>query len=274
MRERDRAQERAREVRERALQEARERQRETLARAAREREARLRETRERGYDRAYTAERARREAEERRVLELRRTLERERSARQRDLRRRYRDELRPRVSLSGGLDIREFDGADDRYVVQGGVDFRTRGGLGMRPEVTYAWSDPGPGAQIVTGPGGTPIGSVSTGRSRALGVMLNATYTFFRGSVVRPYLLGGPGVLSTRIAPVQATGIVVQPGTPATQITTSARHDLDVGLNAGAGIEVGIGPVRLFSETRYFLTDSPPVRGFSGMVPITAGIRF
>jgi hypothetical protein len=275
-RERDRDRERERE-RERdralALDRAREARERTL-RLERERVARERDARER----AYQVERARRLTEERRTTELRRTLDREREVRlreqrARDLRRRYRDEWRPRVSLSGGMDIREFDGADDRYLVQGGVDFRTRSGLGMRPEVTYAWTDRG-GTQVAVGAGGTPVGTIAVGRTQALGVMLNATYTFFRTSMVRPYVLGGPGVLSTRIAPVRAADIVIQPGTPTTLPSTAARHEFDVGLNAGAGLEMALGPVRLFTETRYFLTDSPVARGFSGMVPITAGIRF
>ena len=272
-RERERALDRARETRERALREAREREdrlRESQLRAARERQAR---------ERQYAQERARRDAEVRRAVELqrsaalRRAQERQREERLRDLRRRYRDEWRPRVSLGGGIDMREFDGANDRYVVQGGVDFRSRSGLGMRPEVTYAWTDRGGTQAVVTG-SGAQVGAISVGRNQALGVMLNATYTFFRGSMVRPYVLGGPGVLSTRIAPVQATGVVIQPGTPTQLPSTSARHELDLGLNAGAGLELSIGPVRLFTETRYFLTDSPAPRGFSGMVPITAGIRF
>lgn len=241
-RERERARERARVDRERAARERADRARDARARADR--------------DRAEHMERERRARE----------------AHRRDSGRRqgWLNDTRPRVSIAGGLDLRQFDGDDDRYVVHGGVEFRGRGGLGMRPEVLFAWSDPAPGSQLVPGPGGTPVvvpGPV--GRSRALGVSLGATYTFLRGSAVRPYVIGGPGLVSTRtVLPAPSPG--QQPNAAGRRV----HHELDVGLHAGTGLELVAGPVRLFSEMRYFLTDSPAPRGFSGMVPITVGLRF
>lgn len=246
---------------------ARERARIERERVEYEREIRARETRER-------LERERRDRD-RREQQLR--LDRERRARElyaRQLAERRRvsdwrsDSDRPRVSAGGGIDVRRFDGDADRYVVHGGVDFRTRSGLGMRPEVFYAWSDRGIGRQTLTDANGIPVGVTGPfGRSRALGVTLNATYTFLRNAPVRPYVVGGVGLISTRERVLDGT-------TTATQLGTRTVHELDVGLNSGAGLEFALGPVRLFSELRYLLTDSPTARGFSGMLPITAGIRF
>jgi len=266
------ARDRARAERERREREQWEQERAARTRAERERVARLereRQLREAQLDRARR-ERETQLARQRRELEARmertrREREAQLRARQQRQRRLYDD--RPRLTLSGGIDIREFDGPSDRYVVQGGVDFRARSGLGMRPEVTYAWTDRGPGSQIVTDATGRQIGIVDvSGRTRALGLMLNATYTFFRTSAVRPYLLGGPGIVSTRIASMRSTGPAL--------VEVPSRHELDFGLNTGAGLEFVVGPVRLFTEARYFLTDTPVARGFSGMVPITAGVRF
>ena len=52
------------------------------------------------------------------------------------------------------------------------------------------------------------------------------------------------------------------------------RTNVDLGLNAGAGLEFKIGPARLFTEFRYFLADPGNGAGYSGMLPITGGIRF
>jgi opacity protein-like surface antigen len=240
--------------------ERRERERETRARLERERQTRLQRER-------LERERLARERRDREVY-ARQLAERGRRDRS------WYDSDRPRVSLGGGIDVRRFDGEDDRFLVQGGVDFRMRSGLGMRPEVFYAWTDRGAGSQIITDAVGRQIGTVdASGRSRALGVSVNATYTFLRGMPVRPYILGGVGLVSTREPALRVTSGSF-PGLPAGQLGTPTRRELDVGLNTGAGLEFALGPVRLFSEVRYFLTDTPTARGFSGMLPITAGIRF
>lgn len=206
---------------------------------------------------AQARERARREAERVRALAIARS--RSRSVvvldddRWRDRilvappRRRLYDDGHPRVSLGAGADIRRFDDVN-RYLATAGVDFHTRFGLGLRPEVMFAWSD----RQRLTAP---TAALDSASRSKMLGVTMNATYSLMRRAFVRPYLLGGIGVLSTRDA-------------------ASANDRVDIGLNTGAGLEFGHGPVRLYTEFRYFLNDTPSARGFSGMLPLTAGLRF
>ena len=84
-------------------------------------------------------------------------------------------------------------------------------------------------------------------------------------------------MLSTREAtPIVDTQTPVG-GTPGGTIVTyrlDTRDRVHLGLNAGGGLEYGRGPVRLYTEFRYFLNDAPTPRGFSGMLPITAGLRF
>ncbi|MGZ8490805.1 MAG: hypothetical protein ACXWZS_01230 [Gemmatirosa sp.] len=268
-----------------ATAQDRDRRREDEARARRERIAREREARE---DREYQARLRQREAA-RRAEAQRQRLARERADRERRTRealaarRRsdWRDSYRPRVSLGGGFDMRSFGGDDNRYLVQGGVDFRARSGLGIRPEVIFAWADRGETITTLACPQCTstiPLQqATTTGRSRMLGVAVSGTYTLARSSPVRPYVMSGLGVFSTRtpILAVSAPIVVGQPTTPpvAAQLAVQWRNDIDVGLTAGAGLEFDIGPARLFTEFRYLLTDQQRARGFGGMLPLSVGLR-
>lgn len=293
--ERDRAEESARRARE--LAEERE-----MRASERARESRLRaeEARRRADDeRERTAERVRIlriEAQRTREREIERSRERarevsrevarqraewERAARART--RRYADESRPHVLLGAGADIRRFDDVN-RYLATAGVDFRARSGLGMRPEVFFGWTDrerallPSvvcPACSTAPIQNSTPFEFRS--RSKVLGVNMNFTYAFLRGSVIRPYLLGGVGVASTRESRAVIASMVPINGSAAvSQVTyrVDSQDRVDIGLNAGSGLEFGRGPVKLFAEFRYFLADTPSARGFSGMLPITAGLRF
>jgi hypothetical protein len=223
-----------------------------------------------------------RERAEERMREVRRSLEATR-ARAVAAQRRAWDDYRPRVSLGGGADIRRFDDVN-RYLATAAVDFRSRSGLGLRPEVLFAWSDrqrellPSVVCPACAPNIGLPdLGPVELrSRSKMLGVALSGTYGFLRGSPIRPYVLGGVGVLSTReVTPIVSTQQAL-PGTPGGAIVTyrlDTRDRVNLGLNAGGGLEFGRGPVRVFTEFRYFLNDVATPRGFSGMLPITAGLR-
>jgi opacity protein-like surface antigen len=257
----------------------------------RERRERLEREREAREEREYRARESARRAAEARTRVARDRAEREREARLREARlraeraaeqRRRRDDwgdsYRPRVSLGGGIDVRDFGGDGDRYVVQGGVDFRSRSGFGVRPELLFAWSESSPTGLLLPCPTcsailpGTASQTTGTGRSRMIGVAVTGTYTLARSSPVRPYLLSGLGVFSTRTPQTVVTQLTTGT-TPSFQSGTQFRNDLDVGLTAGGGLEFDLGPVRLFTEFRYLLTDQARPRGFSGMLPLTAGLR-
>lgn len=281
-RERERALERSREARDRALELQRRERERAQERSRLERERVIQQQRAEAARRQADARRRQNDWAETLRRDLARDLERDRLRTQL---RRARDDTRPRVSLGGGADIRRFD-AVNRYVANLGVDFRSRSGLGMRPEVVFGWTDrqreqlptivcP----SCVSFPGSLALNQTVELRSRSkmLGVNLDATYMMLRGSSVRPYLLGGVGVLSTReVVPVVATAAPLSSiqGAQAITYRTESHNRVNLGLNAGAGMEFGRGPVRVFTEFRYFLHDAPSARGFSGMLPITAGIRF
>jgi opacity protein-like surface antigen len=266
---------------------AQDRRRDDEARARRERLIREREEREheaRLRQREHAREQAREQA--RRVAEQRARVARERADRERRARealaarRRsdWRDSDRPRVTVGGGFDVRSFGGDDNRYLVQGGVDFRSRTGLGVRPEVLFAWGERGAALPTFACPQCTSVAQLTTtGRTRMLGVAVSGTYTLARSSPVRPYLLSGLGVFSTRTPSLIVTTdpMLIQPGLPPAtfQQQVQWRNDIDVGLTAGAGLEFDIGPARLFTEFRYLLTDQPRPRGFGGMMPLTVGLR-
>ncbi len=264
---------------------AQDRRREESDRARRERLQREREEREDREYRARLRQREQQRAQQGRAEEARERAERaerERRAREALAERRrrddWRDAYRPRVSLGGGFDVRSFGGDDNRYLVQGGVDFRSRTGLGVRPELLFAWTDPTANLPIVPCPacGGQPLINLAPtrGRSRMIGVAVSGTYTLARSSPVRPYLMSGLGVFSTRTPLVVVMIVGTTPaGTPSYQADVGWRNDVDVGLTAGAGLEFDLGPARLFTEFRYLLTDQPRLRGFGGMMPLTAGLR-
>jgi hypothetical protein len=290
--ERDRALDRAREARARADEIARESR---LRAEERARDARLRadESRRRLVERQREQQRERADML-RRDAERRREIDRERErVRDRELdralrqRRRWYDESRTTLGIGGGADIRRFSDVN-RYFANAHVDFRSRSGIGVRPEVVYGWSD----RQRVSLPvyvstcptcsfvppvvSGTAPLEIRT-RSQLLGVNLNGTYTFLRGAMVRPYVLGGVGVLSTRETRPIVTSSVPLASTPTFQqvsYSTTSDDRVNLGLNAGSGLEFGRGPVRLYVEFRYFLNDQPSTQGFSGALPITAGLRF
>lgn len=270
-----------------ATAQSSDRRRAEAERARRERLVREREAREEREYQARLRERdqARRAAEQR-VRLARERAERERRTREALAARRrsdWRDSYRPRVSLGGGFDVRSFGGDDNRYLVQGGVDFRSRSGLGVRPEVLFAWTDRTSNLGFVPCAvcgGDQPLGvaqPTTRGRSRMIGVAVSGTYTLARSSPVRPYLLSGLGVFSSRTPQVAVTLVDagIQPAVfpPTYQADVRWRNDIDVGLTAGGGLEFDLGPARLFTEFRYLLTDQPRLRGFGGMMPLTAGLR-
>jgi hypothetical protein len=183
------------------------------------------------------------------------------------------------------VDTRNVDDDDPRYVLQAGVDFGGRkSGLGVRPEVLYTWRNQDNAAGF-GGPCNSPLCDLLPGlvssrvNSRTFGVALNATYRFGSGNLVRPYVLSGIGVFSTRTSSATNFGPIfggdsIDLGDFDDLLGGRNRTSVDLGLNAGAGLEFKIGPARLFTEFRYFLADPGNGAGYSGMLPITGGIRF
>jgi hypothetical protein len=104
--------------------------------------------------------------------------------------------------------------------------------------------------------GALPVGSPSTADFRIMGLLGNAVYAF-SGTSVKTYLIAGGGLYNTRL---DIDG------------TKSENH---LGLNAGAGMTFGFGPIASFIEGRYhFISRQPAQGGVLHFVPITFGLMF
>jgi hypothetical protein len=101
-----------------------------------------------------------------------------------------------------------------------------------------------------------PAGSSGTSSLRIIGVLGNAVYAF-SGTSVKTYLMAGGGLYNTRLD---------------VEGTKSENH---LGLNAGAGMTFGFGPIASFFEARYhFISRQPAQGGVLHFVPITFGFMF
>jgi hypothetical protein len=105
--------------------------------------------------------------------------------------------------------------------------------------------------------GTTPTaGSSSAPNFRVLGILGNGIYAF-SGSSAKIYIIAGGGLYNTRLDVGR---------------TKSANH---LGLNTGAGITFGVGPIASFIEARYhFISRQPAQGGVVHFVPITFGFMF
>jgi hypothetical protein len=101
-----------------------------------------------------------------------------------------------------------------------------------------------------------PVGSAGTAEFRIMGVLGNAVYAF-SGTSVKSYLIAGGGLYNTRLD------------------IDGAKSENHLGLNAGAGLTFGFGPIASFLEARYhFISRQPAQGGVLHFVPITFGFMF
>ena len=104
--------------------------------------------------------------------------------------------------------------------------------------------------------GTLPVGSPATSSLRILGVLGNAVYAF-SGSSVKTYIIAGGGLYNTRFD------------------VDGAKSENHLGLNAGAGMTFGFGPITGFIESRYhFISRQQAQGGVLHFVPITFGFMF
>ena len=101
------------------------------------------------------------------------------------------------------------------------------------------------------------LGGTSNAASfRILGILGNGVYAF-SGTNAKTYLIAGAGLYNTRL---DIDG------------TKSENH---LGLNIGAGVTFGVGPIASFIEARYhFISRQPAQGGVLHFVPITFGFMF
>ncbi|HEX2692630.1 MAG TPA: hypothetical protein VHL12_01145 [Gemmatimonadaceae bacterium] len=109
-----------------------------------------------------------------------------------------------------------------------------------------------PGSGAISGASGT----ANTASFRVAGVLGNLIFAF-PGTTTKAYAITGGGFYYTKL---DAAG---------------AKSERDLGLNAGAGLTFGLGPIASFVEGRYHFVRRPPAKGgVIHFVPITLGIMF
>ena len=91
---------------------------------------------------------------------------------------------------------------------------------------------------------------------RIAGIIANVVYAF-PGTSVKSYIVGGGGLYNTKLD------------------VAGSKSENHAGLNAGAGLTFGLGPIASFIESRYhFISREPTKGGVIHFVPITFGLMF
>jgi Outer membrane protein beta-barrel domain len=91
---------------------------------------------------------------------------------------------------------------------------------------------------------------------RIAGLLANVVYAF-PGTSVKSYIVGGGGLYNTKFD------------------VAGSKSENHAGLNAGAGLTFGLGPIASFIESRYhFISREPTKGGVIHFVPITFGLMF
>jgi hypothetical protein len=99
-------------------------------------------------------------------------------------------------------------------------------------------------------------GATNTYGFRIAGLLANAVYAF-PGTSVKSYIVAGGGLYNTKFD------------------VAGSKSENHLGLNAGAGLTFGLGPIATFLESRYhFITREPTKGGVIHFVPITLGLMF
>jgi len=101
-----------------------------------------------------------------------------------------------------------------------------------------------------------PAGGTNTYSFRIAGILANAVYAF-PGTSVKSYIVAGGGLYNTKFD------------------VAGSKSENHAGLNAGAGLTFGLGPIASFIESRYhFISREPTKGGVIHFVPITFGLMF
>ena len=99
-------------------------------------------------------------------------------------------------------------------------------------------------------------GATNTYGFRIAGVLANAIYAF-PGTSVKSYIVAGGGWYNTKFD------------------VAGSKAENHLGLNAGAGLTFGLGPIATFIESRYhFISREPTKGGVIHFVPIALGLMF
>lgn len=157
------------------------------------------------------------------------------------------------------------DAAKTGLVVNGFVEVRTGGPLGVRGTLFWSRSDIDNPLirkhQGVTLPDDPNIDA--TGNVDLVGGSLDLTLGRTHG-LIQPYVVGGVGVFRRRVKQ-DVSGTI-------TEFNDLRHKDTDVGYNGGVGLRVALGAAAIFAEARYYSVATDPDR--TNFVPVVVGLTF
>ena len=172
------------------------------------------------------------------------------------------------IGIAAGQNIPTADFADAAQaglVLNGFVELRTAGALGLRGSLFWSRSDMDnplirdqDGVTLPEGPDYNVSGDVDL-----VGASADITYGA-SGGVIRPYLIGGIGVYRRRVSQ-DIEGAV-------DEFRSLRDSETDVGFNGGLGVRLSLGGLAAFAEARYYSVSTQPDR--TNFIPITVGVAF
>lgn len=157
------------------------------------------------------------------------------------------------------------DAAKPGLVLNGFVELRTGGPLGVRGTLFWSRSDidnplikSNEGVTLPDDPSYNVTGNVDL-----VGGSLDLTLGRTHG-LVQPYVVGGVGVFRRRVEQ-DVSGAV-------TEFNDLRHKDTDVGFNGGVGLRLSLGTAAIFAEARYYSVATEPDR--TNFVPVVVGLTF
>lgn len=170
------------------------------------------------------------------------------------------------VAAGANLPSADFgDAAKTGVVVNGFVEWRTGGPLGVRGSLFWSRSDID--NPIIKDIDGATLPDDSnldvSGNVDLVGASLDLTLGKRQGTI-QPYLVGGVGVFRRRVSQ-DVEGAVEE-------FKDLRDKDTEVGYNGGAGLRFALGGLSLYAEGRYYSVQTDPDN--TNFIPVVIGIEF
>ncbi len=170
------------------------------------------------------------------------------------------------IAAGANLPTQDFaDAAKTGLVLNGFVELRTGGPLGVRG--TLFWSRSDIDNPLIRKSGGLTLPDDPNldvaGNVDLVGGSLDLTLGRTHG-LVQPYIVGGVGVFRTRVKQ-DVSGTI-------TEFNDLRHKATDVGYNGGVGLRLSLGTTAVFAEARYYSVATEPDR--TNFVPLVVGLTF
>jgi hypothetical protein len=192
--------------------------------------------------------------------------------------------LIPHIAIAGGLDMRNGESRyPDMYLGVASLEWRTRlPRLGLRLEALYASRSRDNRLQPQDcGSTCSPIpeislASVYSSKVSAKGALLGATYEVLRQGPLRPYVVGGIGVVQTRdeaISRTSCSGSFCALANWVSALTIQDDRPTSGAAHVGGGASYTWRWISVVGEARYFAVTNGMSRGLNGALPVSLGVR-